>query len=169
MPFQKVNDAQRVIAARELLGSIVAIKVFSGRWQCEIAAGCSVTGATDNKGNSFTVTLVMSTKWSLAVLLLKLSAQFHGLSLERFLQRAPRDDDVEADRLSNMDVAGLDPVLRIGVGPATLKWKAMQQRMPGASELFRKMLEDHESSASKPGATRNANAGGKHTVATLSG
>lgn len=166
-PWQKANDTQRVIAALELLGSIVAIKVFSDRWEHGAAAGCSVTGATDNRGNSFAVTKMMSTKWPLTVLIVELSEELRALGLELFLTWVPRDSNEEADRLSNMDTTGFCPSRRVVVGPDTLSWKVLDSWMPAATEMFQRMLADRDSRPSLPVPPCRAGARPKRGVDTL--
>ena len=166
-PRQKADDTQRVIAALELLGSIVAIKVFSDRWEHGAAAGCSVTGATDNRGNSFAVTEMMSTKWPLTVLIVELSEELRALGLELFLTWVPQGNNEEADRLSNMDTTGFSPGRRVDVGPDTLSWKVLDNLMPAVSDMFQRMLADRDSRPSHSGQLCRAGAGQNCGVDTL--
>ena len=64
-----------------------------------ITVGC----ATDNQGNSYLVDRLMTTKYPLGVILVELC---HQLSLRHAALRAhwvPRDQNVEADSLTNSD------------------------------------------------------------------
>ena len=63
----------------------------------------------------------------------------------------PRDNNEEADHLSNMDTTGFNPGRRVDVGPDTLSWKVLDNLMPAASEMFQRMLADRDPRPSHSG------------------
>ena len=96
----------RVIAALELLGTLLAVKLFigpsevEGRWSGKISAGAS----TDNQGNRFVLNRLMTTKFPLLAFVCELSALMEERSCLVDLSWVPRDQNEEADAITNGDV-----------------------------------------------------------------
>ena len=70
-------------------------------------------GVTDNLGNSYIVDRLMSTKFPLDVWLMELAVQQNLRNVQFHLAWHPREQNVEADALSNRDFNGFDPAKRI--------------------------------------------------------
>ena len=113
--FAKSNDPGRVIAALELLGTILSLIVFDIRPGVLTECGCSVTGATDNLGNSFAVSKMLSTKWPLTALVIELGEQLRDRNVDLQLAWIRRNFNVEADDLTNLNFSKFDMGLRIPV------------------------------------------------------
>jgi hypothetical protein len=101
-----------------------------------------VTGATDNKGNSYIVKKMMSTKFPIPCLLIEMSEQLlrHRLCLD--LEWTRRDKNQEADALTNWDFRGFDPRKRVLVDPTNLPWLVLPEVLRASTEMFEKMQEE---------------------------
>ncbi len=137
--FAKRNDPQRFIAALELLGSIVALTLFRKEWPKNQRGTCKITGITDNRGNSFIVHKLMSTKFPIPVLLMELTEQLREQGLDLNLEWQRRDLNKEADALTNEDFRGFDPTKRIHVPPGSLQWLILPEFMESSTRLFEEM------------------------------
>jgi hypothetical protein len=90
----------------ELLGTLLAVKLFigpsevEGRWSGKISAGAS----TDNQGNRFVLNRLMTTKCPLLAFVCELSALMEERSCLVDLSWVPRDQNEEADAITNGDV-----------------------------------------------------------------
>jgi hypothetical protein len=142
--FVKQGDPQRFIAALELLGSLLAVLLFKDKWPSNRSGSCCVTGVTDNRGNSFIVSKMMSTKFPIPVLLMELSEQLLGKGMALNLVWHNRDLNVEADALTNEDFRLFDPSKRIPVTPASLKWEVLPEFMDASTEMFEQMREERK-------------------------
>ena len=133
-----------MIAALELLGTIIAVKLFAGKWSHNAFSTCGITGSTDNRGNSYAVTKSMSTKWQLTALIVELSEELRANNLELHLAWLPRDLNEEADALSNFETSGFDPSLGIKIDTSTCKlgWRVLDELMPASSAMSKRMLKD---------------------------
>ncbi len=73
----------------------------------------SVGGLTDNSGNRFAVARMMSTKWPLSAFVSELAAQLEARGLLFELQWIPREQNAEADAITNGDFTWLNPLRRV--------------------------------------------------------
>jgi hypothetical protein len=133
------RDPQRFIAALELLGSILAIILFSPAWPRRAVGRFSVTGSTDNKGMSHAVAKMLSTKFPVAILLLELCEWLRAGSLELSLSWLQRDLNKEADAITNEDFTGFDQNLRLEVVPSKIPWKVLTELMNSSQELYQQI------------------------------
>eukprot|EP00971_Amphidinium_carterae_P059856 1183982-Amphidinium_carterae.1 len=135
------GEGSRTIATGELLATLVACQLFvpaqSGAKQ---RASCRVTGKTDNRGNSFIVKKMMTTKFPLALVLMQLSRLLARRRMVLDLQWCKREENSLADDLTNEDFAQFCPENRLHIEykDIDLGW-ASQALLEEAS--FRKELE----------------------------
>jgi hypothetical protein len=134
--FAKEGDPQRVIAALELLGTLLCIILFDPEGLVSGKASCVLTGSTDNKGNSYIVKKLASTKWPITALLLELSEQLRRRRAILDLQWLPRDSNSEADALTNLNFEGFTPDKRIEVKSADIKWAILPDIMGVSMDLY---------------------------------
>ena len=97
----------------------------------------SVTAATDNKGNGFILDRLMSTKFPLYVVLMEVAAQLESSRVALSLAWRPRDENEEADALTNEVFAGFDPQLRVQVAWRDLKFQVLPRVLDLALSHFR--------------------------------
>ena len=70
---------------------------------------------TDNQGNAFSILNHNTKKWPCSAILMELCAQAHVLGCHPAVQHVRRESDVWADELSNLEVDGFNPSLRIDI------------------------------------------------------
>ena len=133
-PFQ-------VIASLELLATLFAVMAF---WPEGKAEGYEVrltgTGLTDNRGNAYVVSRMLTTKFPLCAILMELAEQ-----LERrgsWLKQAwcPREQNIEADALTNGDYHQFHPDNRIILDPRTIKWVILDVMLEAGGSMESELL-----------------------------
>ena len=109
----------RTIASLELLGALLGVMLLLPLGDFQRKAGTSglitVGCATDNQGNPYLVGSLMTTKYPLGIILVELC---HQLALRHAALRArwvPRDQNEEADSLTNSDFRHFSTDKRIAV------------------------------------------------------
>ena len=128
------KDPKRVIAALELLGSVVAIMLFG---KPGLLKGCTIIrGLTDNKSNTFAATKLLSTKFPLTILVMELIAQLRKKGCQLQLDWISRDLNEPADDLTNCMYDRFSASNRIDVDPANLPFLVMPELQVASSELF---------------------------------
>eukprot|EP00435_Cladocopium_sp_Y103_P058340 s2357_g20.t1 len=95
------KDPKRVIAALELLASLVAVKLWMPTVGGDAEAVCWIRGKTDNQSNTFALTKWMSTKFPLTILIMELSESLRLGRCNLSLDWIPRDLNQLADDLTN--------------------------------------------------------------------
>jgi hypothetical protein len=139
--FAKGNDPKRVIASLELLGTILCLILFGDQIKSNQLGTMSITGSTDNQGNSYAVQKLLSTKWPLTVLLMELVEQLRQRKVELYLQWIQRDSNVEADALTNDDYSAFDPKKRIEVKGEDIPWAVLPQVMAESQLVYEDMVK----------------------------
>ena len=103
------------------------------------------TGITDNKGNSYIIARMMTTKFPLCAVLMELTEQLAARDSWLKLSWVPRQQNEEADALTNACFDGFDPGRRVVIDPSTIEWKIMGEMMKAGGgmveELERLRLE----------------------------
>ena len=116
----------RTIAAAELLAVTLAVMVFkeAAAWRnCE--GRFSISGFTDNAGNTFVVNKFLSTKFPLSKVLMELAYQMAGLNATLSLSWIPREQNEEADDLTKNRFEKFDPGKRIEVNLEEIGFKVI--------------------------------------------
>jgi hypothetical protein len=139
--FAKENDPGRVIAALELLGTLLSVILFDIKSNTMLRGGCSVTGLTDNLGNSHALVKGLSTKFPLAPLMIELSEQLRMRSLDLRLTWVRRDLNVEADAITNQDFSLFEESNRIRVKCSDIGWLVLDKVMDASRSIFEQVHE----------------------------
>ena len=103
-----------------------------------------ITGSTDNRGNSFIVRKLASTKWPIVALLIELSEQLRRRRALLDLQWVPRGDIVEADELTNQDYHSFDLQDRIEVDFKAIQWAVLPEISQVSGELYQDVCRQRE-------------------------
>ena len=93
------------------------------------------TGITDNKGNGYVIARLMTTKFPLCVVLMELVEQLEARGSWLKLSWVPRQQNEEADALTNGCFEGFDPALRVDIDLADIRWKVMDAMMAAGGGL----------------------------------
>ena len=118
--------------------------VFGGEWPLGSQGAVEVTGITDNAGNSFALTRLMTSKFPLVVILAELALQMERRAMELSLAWSPREQHVEADALTNGEFGAFDPARRIEVQPEKLEWLVLPKMAQAAEDIFQEVLAMRE-------------------------
>jgi hypothetical protein len=149
------GEPYRTIASLELFATLVCVTTFGGEWPAGSAGEVRLQGLTDNLGNTFAVTKLMSSKFPLVVILAELSAQLRARKMALSVGWTPRDQNEEADALTNGDYAQFRPANRVNVTIEEVKWLVPPRLMAVASDIFsevqkRKAAKDHSPQQAPP-------------------
>ena len=133
------GEAYKTIASLELFATLVCIMVFTTR----VGAGgvIEISGETDNRDNSFVVEKLMSVQLPLNVVLMELAFQLHERGLSLDLKWVPRDDNVEADSLSNFCSDDFQPENRISVDIGNLGFAILPSLMAEGEQMYKDLSE----------------------------
>ena len=127
----------RAIAALELYATLLCVVLFGSAWPRAGIGALGLTGITDNQGNTFSLARLMSGKFPVVVILTELAMQLRERSMELSLEWVPRDQNEEADALTNGDFTLFDPARRISVDPTKLEWIVLPRMMEVAENLYK--------------------------------
>jgi len=131
----------RTIAALELFATLICVVVFSTGWPEGAQGAMAVQGVTDNAGNTFAVTRLMSSKFPLIVILAELAMQLRRRAVSLDLQWVPRDQNEEADALTNGAYGSFDPRRRLPVDPARIEWLVLPRLLEVSEALYKDIQE----------------------------
>ena len=107
----------RTIASLELLGSLMGIMLLlDGDEEPEVrcTARVSVGGLIDNAGNKFAVARLLTTKWPLAAFVAELAVQLEHRGILFEMSWVPREQNAEADAITNGHTDWLNAANRLG-------------------------------------------------------
>lgn len=125
--FKPGMGAQWASTSAELLATLVAMQLFGwfdtsgGRKALEV----SLYGGTDNKANESLSEKRSTTKWPLMGINMQLSSMLSRSRLSLGLRWRPRDENTEADQLTNEDFTGFSMDHRIAVSWADLQFDVL--------------------------------------------
>ena len=100
-----------------------------------VLASFRLTGSTDNQGNSYVVQKLMSSKFPLCVVLMELVEQLDIRGAWLDLKWVPREENSEADDLSNFKVGGFSPDKELHVDLEALEWRVLPEFMQAGMEF----------------------------------
>lgn len=135
--FSKEEDPQRVIAALEVLGSVLTVKYFTSDPRCDggrssrrpTSARYRISGLTDNKGNEQMTSKMLTTPYPSCAILMELAAQLEGRNLALDLVWSERSSSEEADALSNGDASLFAPGNRVSIDVKEEAWLVMDEML----------------------------------------
>ena len=116
------GDPFRAVASLELLATLVCVMLFGPSEPTLSGGAIGLTAGGDNQSNGFTLDKLSSTKYPLYLVLMELSAQLRAKNLLLQVAWRPRDENTEADALTNENFEGFDPALRVPVAWKDLQW-----------------------------------------------
>ena len=132
----------RAIAALELLGTLLGLMLLVEEVSDSeeyYACALSVGGITDNNGNRYCVTKMLTTKWPLLAFLAELSLQLESRGILVEVNWVPREQNAEADAITNGDVGWLDPKLQVQSQLGTLPFIMLPELLARGEGLYGKM------------------------------
>jgi hypothetical protein len=126
----------RTIASLELFATLLCVVVFGDDWPAGASGEVVLQGVTDNLGNSFAVSKLMTSKFPLVVILAEVAAQLRARSMVLRLGWAPRDQNEEADALTNNDFSAFDLGRRVSVDLSSIDWRVLPRMLEVAQDIY---------------------------------
>lgn len=130
----KKGSPKRVIAALELLATIIAVKIWAPDYKGRMVA--KIPAMTDNLSNEFAVKKFMTSKYPGTVLLMELAEELRAQDLGLGLRWVRRDGNQLADDLTNENFEKFDPALRVVVSGSEIKWRVFDKIDGESKKLY---------------------------------
>ena len=119
----------RAIAALEALGALLGVMAFRKYYPVNTDTTVVLPGIGDNRGNKYALSRLQSTKFPLGCVTMELACQLEQLGARLSMEWAPREKNVEADRLSNSDFTGFTLENRIVLEMSSIRWTVLDRFM----------------------------------------
>ena len=143
----KKGSPKRVIAALELLATIVAVKLWAPAYKGRMVA--KVPAMTDNLSNEYAVKKSMTSKYPGTVLLMELAEELRAQDLGLALKWVRRSGNQWADDLTNEEFGKFDPSLRVQLDPLKISWRVLDKLDSESKKLYDQIQEIKESTKRK--------------------
>ena len=140
----KKGSPKRVIAALELLATIIAVKIWAPDYKGRMVA--KIPAMTDNLSNEFAVKKFMTSKYPGTVLLMELAEELRAQDLGLGLKWVRRDGNQLADDLTNENFEKFDPALRVVVSGSEIKWRVFDKIDGESKKLYDQIRSIKEAS-----------------------
>ena len=134
----------RTIAALELFATLLCVVTFGDAWPMGARGDVVLQGVTDNLGNTFAMSKLMTSKFPLVVILAELAAQLRERSMALSLGWVPRDQNEEADALTNGDFASFESRLRVDIDVSQVRWLILPRMLEVAGEIYERVRKSKE-------------------------
>ena len=133
------------IATLELLASLMCVISFPpGDDDADGVGTLTLSGVTDNLGNRFAVSKLMTTKFPLCAAMMQLSSTLATRKMKMKLSWAPRDQNFEADELSNGITHRFDKNKEVKVEPLLRDLKVFNKMVKYGRTLYEDLKERKE-------------------------
>ena len=140
--FYRGKNLKRVIAALELLATLMALKLWlRGAGD---TAEVHAEAFTDNKGNAFILRKGLSTKFPVTLLVIEVAETLRRQDAYATLTWVRRDGNELADALTNEDFSSFAMQYREEVGKEPFQWIVMDELLKGSEKLFNEIKEHKE-------------------------
>lgn len=130
----------RAIASLELLGSLLGIMLLlEGQESDDVWSSglVSVGGLTDNSGNRFAVSKLLTTKWPLSAFLCELAVQLEDRGILFEVQWAPREQNAKADAITNGVTDWLEASKEIEVDLKNFPFKVLHKLLAVGAAFYK--------------------------------
>ena len=131
------------------------MKLFGDAWPASSAGVATIAGTTDNLGNTSAVSKMMSSKFPLVVIIAELFEQLRQRGFDLNLQWAPRDENAEADALTNGDFGEFAEDKRITTPLEDINFAVLPMYMQVAEDLHQQTLAARQRSAQEKQTAKN--------------
>ena len=133
------RDPKRIIAALELLASLVTVKLWMPTTEGATDAVCWIKGKTDNQSNTYAISRWMSTKFPLTVFIMELSESLRCGRCCLTLDWIPREANQMADDLTNEKFDSFNQEDRVRWDPKLQSWHVLDEFMLHANSFHAEM------------------------------
>ena len=144
------GDPNKVIAALELLATLVAVKLWVPEGSEKKTSRVAIRGYTDNKSNEALLRKAMTTKFPSTLLLMETAEELSAKNCELQLQWIRRDLNQLADDLTNENFDSFDPQFRIKLEGSSLQWRILDQLLEHSASYYQELGVKKRERAAKP-------------------
>jgi hypothetical protein len=134
----------RTIASLKLFATLLCVVTFGDTLARKGTGRRGATGRHGQLGNTFAVTMLTSSKFPLVVILAELAAQLSKRNMAVNLGGVPRDQNEEADALTNGDFASFDAKLRVNFDVTEISWLILPRMLEVAEQIYEKVRRSDE-------------------------
>jgi len=135
--YEKDRQPFRVVASLEALAVLVAVLTLTAPVPGRTRRGSVMLPLlTDNKGNSFALTRLMSTKYPLCLLVMELAVALEDRGLALTAEWAPREWNAEADAITNARFDGFDEANRVPFDMRAHPWKVLDKLLCDGRQFY---------------------------------
>ena len=113
---------------------------FADDWPIMASGQITVTGVTDNCGNTAVCSKLMTSKFPSVVVLAELAAQLRTRKIDLQLEWAPREQNEHADALTNDHFGEFDPTRRVNLDINNMQFEVLRNYMDVAEALFKETV-----------------------------
>ena len=135
------KDLKRTIASLELLGTLFCVKLWGTRMRESGRGSGYLTGGTDNQGNSYAVSKLMSTKFPLPLLLMELSETLRKEEQYLDLTWVPREKNQWADDLTNQKFDRFCTSRRLDLDGGRFDWIVLDSLLKSAADFHAERVD----------------------------
>ena len=144
------KDPKRIIAALELLATLVATKLWMPKDGISRGATCWLRGKTDNQSNTFALTKFMSTKFPLTIFIMELAETLRAGGCSLKLDWIRRDCNQLADDLTNGKFEHFNEADRIRWRPEDEQWIVLETFSSHAETFHAEMSKRKRDNLERP-------------------
>ena len=135
------SSPNKVIAALELLATLVAVKIWVPTSERRQATRMAIRGYTDNQSNEALLKRHMTTKFPSFLLLMETAEELSSKRCDMHLTWIRRDLNQLADDLTNEKFDSFDARLRIPLKGEELKWLVLDKLLSHADGYYKELVE----------------------------
>jgi hypothetical protein len=133
------EDPFRTTACLELLATFICVMILFKVGGSRSTGALKLPGLTDNKGNTHAAAKLMTTKPPLTAIHMELSAQLKLRKASMKLRWVPRDENTEADDLTNNKYHRFDEANRIHVALDSLPFRYLPELLKEGEVLYQQI------------------------------
>jgi hypothetical protein len=134
------GEPYRSIASIELFTTLLSVILFDNRNRDGIIQLSCIDGQTDNRGNTFAISKMLTTKYPLCIILMELAVQLHRRGITLDVSWIPREQNVEADEISNGVFRNFDPALQVKCDLSEIRFEVLDDLMEEAANFYGEMM-----------------------------
>ena len=130
------SSPNKVIAALELLATLIAVKLWIPDSEDRQASRVALRGFTDNQSNEALVKKAMTTKYPSSLVLLELAEELAAKKCDLSLTWIRRDLNQLADDLTNEKFDSFDPEFRVPLKGEDMRWRVLDKLLSCADNFY---------------------------------
>jgi len=135
--YEKDKQPFRVVASLEALAVLVAVLTLTSPIAGSTRRGTVILPLmTDNRGNSFALSRLMSTKYPLCLLVMELAVALEERGLALSAEWAPREWNAEADAITNSRFEGFEEENRVPFDMRTFPWRVLDTLLADGRRFY---------------------------------